>query len=430
MRNKLFLLLLLLLFSDVNALENNNLNKLTENFEKSCYENYWEINVDNLKDNLLNWKNMTYKISLNSYKDLKITQNDYLLPYKELANEKTYINYNNEFAINQIESNDNNKNTFIIIDTLDQKEIIYELEKKLISNSFEFNLDYESKQTYLDLYISTDWKQYSKVWKSNISDFDVKYIKLKVECSKDICIREKIKINELNFIEDRKIIVINSFFDENIDFYSNYNCDDNKYTSDAKYYDNYSISTKTQIINLDLEKNPNYNVYFSKDFDKDEINDEVDNCPLIYNPEQVDSDASGKWDACSDKDYDWKIWEKDNCPTIYNPKQEDSDKNGVWDLCEVDSDLDQIFDSVDNCLNIANPNQEDDDSDTIWNACDNCKIKYNADQSDVDKDNIWDVCDEIDDRYMESNKWFFISLLVLVTIIFGAGIFFIIRKLK
>ena len=430
MKTKLFLLFFLLFCSSVNAEEPSNLNKITDNFEKSCYEYSWKINVSALKDNLLNWKNMSYKVSLNSYEDLKIIQNDSLLPHKVLWNEKTYINYKNDFDINQVESNDNNKNTYISLDTLNEKEVIYELEKPIIANTFQFNIDYESNQSYIDLYISTDWKQFSKVWKTNISDFDLKFIKLKIECSKDMCIREKIKIKELNFIEDRQLIVLNSFYDKDIEFFTKYNCDDSKYTSDAKYYDDYSISNKTQIINLDLNKNPDYNVYFTKDYDKDEIDDNKDNCPLVYNPEQIDTDASGQWDACSDKDRDWKIWEKDNCPTIYNPKQEDSDKNWIGDLCEIDTDLDQVFDSIDNCLTISNPNQEDDDNDTIWNACDNCKIKYNTDQSDVDKDKIWDLCDETDNRYMESNKWFFIGLIVVITIIFGAGIFFIIRKLK
>lgn len=422
------LIFLLMFFSSVSA--EDNLNKVNEHFKTSCFEYNWEIKVSDLKDNLLNWKNMSYKVNLNSYKDLKIIQSGSLLPYKILWNEKTYINYKNNFGIKEIESNDNNINTYISLDTLEEKEIIYELEKTLIPNTFEFNINYESKQSYIDLYISTDGKQFSKILKENISDFDVKYIKLKIECSKDMCIREKIKINELNFIENRQMIVINSFYNKDIEFYTENKCDDTKYTSEAKYYDNYSISNKTQIINLDLKKNPDYNVYFTKDYDKDSIEDNKDNCPLVFNPEQIDTDASGQWDACSDKDRDWKIWEEDNCPTIYNPKQEDINKNKIWDLCEIDSDLDLVFDSVDNCLNISNPNQEDEDNDGIWNICDNCKTKYNFDQSDVDKDKIWDVCDENDDRYMESNSNFFIWLLVFITIIFGSWIFFIVRKLK
>ena len=54
MKTKLFLLFFLLFCSSVNAEEPSNLNKITDNFEKSCYEYSWKINVSDLKDNLLN----------------------------------------------------------------------------------------------------------------------------------------------------------------------------------------------------------------------------------------------------------------------------------------------------------------------------------------------------------------------------------------
>lgn len=430
MKTKIFLIFLLMFFSRTFAEENSILTQVTDNFDKGCYEYSWKIDVANLKDNLLNWKFETYKVSTNSIKDLKIIQNWYLIPFKILSSESNLINYKNEFWINPVESNDNNRNTYTTIDTLDNNEVIYELDKLLLTNTFDFNLNYESKQNNLEIYISSDWKEYSKVDKSNISDFDVKYVKLKIVCSKDICIREKIKIYELNFIEDRKIIVLNSFYQNDLEFLAKFNCTDKKYTGETKPYDDYSISSETQILNLDLEKNPNYDLYKKKDFDKDGIEDALDNCPNNYNPDQIDSNASWKWDACSDKDWDYIIWEKDNCPTIYNPKQEDLDKDWIWDLCESDIDKDWVYDKIDNCINIANPNQEDDDKDWYWNVCDNCIDTYNFDQKDTDKDWIWNMCDKKDDRYLESNKWFFIWLLIFITIAFGAGIFFIIKKLK
>ncbi|MDD2907502.1 MAG: thrombospondin type 3 repeat-containing protein [Candidatus Gracilibacteria bacterium] len=430
MKTKVFLIFFLMFFSRAYADVPSELIQITDNFDKNCFEYSKQLNKDELKDNLLNGKYQTYKVNINSIKDLKIIQNGYLIPFKTLYSESNYINYSGDFSIVEKEANDNNRNTFKSIDTLDNSEIIFELDKLLLANTFELNFKYDAKQNYIDLYISSDGKKYFKVDKSNISDFDIKFVKLKIECSKDMCIREKIKLYELNFIEDRKIIVLNSFFDNDLQFYSNFNCTDKKYTSEAKYYDDYSISSETQNINLDLEKNPTYNIYTTKDFDKDEIVDELDNCPNTYNRDQKDSDASGIGDACSDKDKDSIIGEKDNCPTIYNPKQEDDDKNGVGNACEKDSDNDGVFDTVDNCLNVSNPNQEDDDNDKMGNACDNCKAKYNFDQKDVDKDGIGDTCDEKDDRYVESNKGFFIGLLICITIIFGVSIGFIIKKLK
>jgi len=50
-----------------------------------------------------------------------------------------------------------------------------------------------------------------------------------------------------------------------------------------------------------------------------------DNCPLIYNPDQADTDEDGadrQGDAC------------DNCPTIRNPDQSDVDRDGLGDACD------------------------------------------------------------------------------------------------
>jgi RHS repeat-associated protein len=77
----------------------------------------------------------------------------------------------------------------------------------------------------------------------------------------------------------------------------------------------------------------------------DSIGDACDNCPLVGNADQKDTDNDGIGDAC------------DNCPTVYNPDQADADGDKAGDLC-------------DNCPSIANPDQADINKDGVGDACD------------------------------------------------------------
>lgn len=60
---------------------------------------------------------------------------------------------------------------------------------------------------------------------------------------------------------------------------------------------------------------------------------------------------------------------------------------------KVDTDGDDIDDSIDNCPKHPNPNQADSDSDDVGDECDNCPFVSNTNQKDLDGDSIGDACD-------------------------------------
>ena len=139
----------------------------------------------------------------------------------------------------------------------------------------------------------------------------------------------------------------------------------------------------------------------NKDSDGDGINDNVDNCPTVPNPDQRDLDADKFGDACDpDMDGDGIPNQPDNCPAVANNDQRDTDLNGIGDACSDDRDGDGINDTVDRC-----PEQPEDrdtfedtdgcpeldnDQDTIPDATDACMDE----PEDFDGDEDTDGCPE------------------------------------
>ena len=81
----------------------------------------------------------------------------------------------------------------------------------------------------------------------------------------------------------------------------------------------------------------------------------------------------------------------DNCPLIENPDQ-------------LDSDVDTYGDACDNCVFTKNVDQSDRDLDGFGDVCDVCPDDFNPEQKDFDKDFLGDICDLDDDNDGQSDE--------------------------
>ena len=113
---------------------------------------------------------------------------------------------------------------------------------------------------------------------------------------------------------------------------------------------------------------------------------ETDNCIIIHNPDQKDTDDDTVGDVC------------DNCPKVPNADQKDTDEDGIGDACDDDMDNDGVKNTEDNCKIIYNKDQKDTDGDTFGDVCDNCPSVSNKGQNDINQNLIGDDCEKGEDK--------------------------------
>ena len=378
--------------------------EIPKEFDISCYEKSWVLNPNITWFDIWNWEKCiwwnTFKVNSSEKINTFISEN-YIIPHK--LYKSAWVNASN-FEIN-LDWNkdylgDNNYKTSLIYDTRTNKEIIIKLNQLIKSSTYYVAFSYETKDFIPRFKISEDWIKYFSVNLENISNYDIKFLKIKFDSTVMHDINEKIQISELSFKTKNYEYLIKTRW--TVEAYSKNMCS-NYYPFFSNNTWDFNIDTNTETLTLKLEHNKNYDVLKEKDSDYDLVSDKKDNCPSIYNPLQKDKNWDWRWDLCSDDDTDLIIWDKDNCIYVYNPKQTDINRNWIWDRCEFDKDEDGIYDGIDNCINTYNPNQEDLDNDDIWDNCDNC-IYYNPRQLDINNNWNWDVCEEKNQLLEENDE--------------------------
>jgi len=142
------------------------------------------------------------------------------------------------------------------------------------------------------------------------------------------------------------------------------------------------------------------------DSDNDGHLDNVDNCPISVNADQLDTDTDKQGNVCDEDDDNDGLTDTQEGGLGTNPLLADTDGDGLTDLEEVnlgtnpllaDSDTDGLTDLEE--VNLAtDPLSDDTDNDGAIDGVDNCPVNPNADQIDTDNDEQGNVCDEDDDN--------------------------------
>jgi YVTN family beta-propeller protein len=139
------------------------------------------------------------------------------------------------------------------------------------------------------------------------------------------------------------------------------------------------------------------------DRDDDTRLNKDDNCPLVANPDQTNTDPDAVGNAC------------DNCPLVANNSQLDTDTDGSGDACDADDDNDGLSDSLEQIAGSSsilldtdgdgltdfeevawdgdpntytagvdlNPNEEDTDFDGLLDQVDPAPLLFNFNDGDV-----------------------------------------------
>ena len=130
------------------------------------------------------------------------------------------------------------------------------------------------------------------------------------------------------------------------------------------------------------------------DADADGVADDVDNCPNVANPDQLDTDGDLRGDVCDTDDDGDGVADGSDAFPLDSSESLDTDSDGVGNNADDDDDGDGVADGSDAYPLISLDGRSDNDGDGLPDECDSAclAIGMSADNDD-DGDGISDAYD-------------------------------------
>jgi hypothetical protein len=129
------------------------------------------------------------------------------------------------------------------------------------------------------------------------------------------------------------------------------------------------------------------------DDDGDSVDDSADNCIIVSNVDQLDTDSDSEGNACDNDDDNDGVEDTADAFPLDASESADTDADGVGNNTDTtpngDTDNDGVDNLADNCAAVSNANQLDTDSDAAGDVCDTYPQNplYSA---DTDRDTLPD----------------------------------------
>lgn len=131
----------------------------------------------------------------------------------------------------------------------------------------------------------------------------------------------------------------------------------------------------------------------SADGDNDTVGNNGDNCPQQANTNQANNDEDSQGDVCDGDDDNDSVSDATETANGTNPLLADTDSDSVndnTDNCALISNIDQLNSDNDATGNVCDA---DDDNDTVADANDNCPLITNSNQADGNDNGVGDACE-------------------------------------